>query len=139
MPPTIGMNANLLPAQAGYRRAGIHGYIWQLLDHLPAAAPDWRFRVFVGDGQPPDRPTLTVRRSRLRTSRPLNRIAWEQLAQPWQLRGLDLVHGLAFVAPLIMPRPFVVTVYDLTFIHYPQRLPRVRVLYPRRVTRLSCQ
>src|SRR5215471_8098711 len=79
MSPTIGLNAHLLSAQAGYRRAGIHGYIWQLLDHLPAAAPDWRYRVFVGDGQPPERSALSMRRSRLRTSRPLNRIAWEQL------------------------------------------------------------
>ena len=139
MSPTIGLNAHLLSAEAGYRRAGIHGYIWQLLDHLPDAAPGWQYRVFVGDGQPLDRPALHVRRSRLRTSRPLNRIAWEQLAQPWQLEGLNLVHELAFVAPVIMPRPFVVTIYDLTFMRYPQRLPRARRLYLRLLTGLSCK
>src|SRR5262249_20782349 len=58
---------------------------------------------------------------------------------PWQLGGLDLVHELAFVAPVIMPRPFVVTIYDLTFIRYPERLPTMRRLYLRLLTGLSCK
>jgi glycosyltransferase involved in cell wall biosynthesis len=45
---------------------------------------------------------------------------------------------MAFVAPLIMPRPFVVTVYDLTFLRFPDRLPRSRRLYLRLLTGLSC-
>jgi glycosyltransferase involved in cell wall biosynthesis len=136
--PHIGLNAHLLASGQGYRRAGIHGYIYQLLDHLPRAAPDWRYMVYVGAGQPPSHPQFTVRRSRLNTEKPLNRIVWEQAAQPFQLHGLDLVHEMAFVAPLIMPRPFVVTVYDLTFIRYPERLSTPRRLYLRLFTGLSC-
>src|SRR5258708_34654585 len=123
MPPIlnmthIGLNAHLLSAQMGYRRAGIHGYISQLFEHLPAANPDWRYTLMVGKDAPPQAATLQVqeKRSRLRTDRPLKRIVWEQLVQPLQLDGIDLVHELAFVAPVVMPKPFVVTVYDLTFL-----------------------
>lgn len=139
MSPHIGLNAHLLSVEAGYRRAGIHGYIYRLLDQLPLVEPSWRYTALVGEGSPPDCPHLQVRRSRLHTGHPLWRIAWEQFMQPWQLGTFDLVHELAFVAPLIMPRPFVVTVYDLTFMRYPERLPRSRRLYLRLFTRLSCQ
>ncbi len=135
----IGLNAHLLASQANYRRAGIHGYIYQLLAHLPDAAPDYRYRVFVGAGDPPPSPSFEVRRARMNTESPLRRIVWEQGVQPTQLGGLDLVHELAFVAPLVMPRPFVVTVYDLTFMRYPERLPRSRRLYLRLMTGLSCR
>ncbi len=137
--PHVGLNAHLLSADAGYRRAGIHGYIRQLLDHLPAVDPSWRYSVLVGEGTPPDSPGLHVRRSRLRTGQPIRRILWEQFVQPFQLGSFDLVHELAFVAPLVMPRPFVVTVYDLTFIRYPERLTRSRRWYLRLFTRLSCR
>lgn len=135
----IGLNAHLLAGAEGYRRAGIHGYIYQLLDHLPSVAPDWQYSVFVGAGEPPVHPQFKIRRSRLKTEKPLNRILWEQLAQPFQLGGLDLVHEMAFAAPLIMPRPFVVTVYDLTFMRYPERLSRMRRLYLRLFTGVSCR
>ncbi|MHB8627284.1 MAG: glycosyltransferase family 4 protein [Aggregatilineales bacterium] len=135
----IGLNAHLLNCADGYRRAGIHGYIYQLLAHLPAAAPDWQFTVFVGAGDPPDAPQFTIKRSRWNTERPTRRILWEQLAQPFQLGGLDLIHELAFVAPVVMPRPFVVTVYDLSFLRYPERLTRTRRLYLRRLTDYSCR
>ncbi|MCC7210046.1 MAG: glycosyltransferase, partial [Anaerolineae bacterium] len=139
--PHVGLNAHLLasPGSRNYRRAGIHGYMTGLLEHLPAAAPDWRFTVFAGEGEPPRDLPYRVRRSRWRTGRPLARILWEQLAQPWQLGGLDLVHEMAFVAPLVMPRPFVVTVYDLTFVRYPERLPASRRLYLQAMTGLSCR
>jgi glycosyltransferase involved in cell wall biosynthesis len=135
----IGLNAHLLSSQLGYRRAGIHTYIWGVLSHLPTLASTWQFTAMVGEGQPPTHPNLRVRRSRLNTARPLNRIVWEQIAQPWQLGEFDLVHEMAFVAPMIMPRPFVVTVYDLTFVRYPERLPRSRRVYLQLMTRLTCQ
>ncbi len=135
----IGLNAHLLSGQAGYRRAGIHGYIANLLAGLPAADPDLRYTAFVGSGEPPAHPHMTVRRSRLPTAHPLTRIVWEQLAQPWQLGGLDLLHSLAFVSPLLGRCPAVVTVYDLSFLRYPERLPAARRLYLRLFTGLSCR
>src|SRR5260221_7978827 len=140
MSPHIGLNAHLLAAdKVGYRRAGIHSYFAHLLAHLPDADPEFCYTVLVGAGTPPEHPALRVRHSRWSTDGPTRRILWEQVAQPWQLGGLDLVHELAFVAPLIMPRPFVVTVYDLTFLRYPDRLPLLRRLYLRLFTAISCR
>lgn len=137
----IGLNAHLLTGadQPGYRRAGIHGYIQNLLANLPAAAPGVDFTAFVGSGDPPPSPAIRIRRTRWAGKSPGRRILWEQFAQPFQLGGLDLMHELAFVAPLLMPRPYVVTVYDLSFLRYPERLTRSRRLYLRLFTRISCQ
>jgi glycosyltransferase involved in cell wall biosynthesis len=137
MSPYVGLNAHLLSAETGYRRAGIHVYIRQLLEHLPQVDPNWRYRVYIGRDGLSDDLGLEVQRARMRTAHPIRRIVWEQAVQPWQLGGLDLVHELAFVAPMIMPRPFVVTVYDLSFIRYPERLPRLRRLYLRLFTGMS--
>jgi glycosyltransferase involved in cell wall biosynthesis len=125
----IGLNAHLLSGQAGYRRAGIHGYIANTLRALPAADPALRYTVFVGEGTPPADPAFRVRRTALPTADPLARIVWEQCVQPWQARGLDLLHGMAFAAPILAPAPSVVTIYDLSFIHHPDRLSAGRRAY----------
>src|SRR5258708_13295281 len=83
-------------------------------------------------------PQVRTKRSRLKTDRPLKRIIWEQLVQPLQLDGMDLVHELAFVAPVVMPKPFVVTVYDLTFLRYPHHFPPLRPPYLQLFPRPSC-
>jgi glycosyltransferase involved in cell wall biosynthesis len=136
----IGLNAHLLSGQASYRSAGIHGYIYNTLLHLAAAAPaDWRFTALVGAGNAAQFPGIHTRRARFDTTSPLRRILWEQLAQPWQLGDFDLYHALAFVSPVLLNKPSVVTVYDLSFVHYPQVLTPARRLYLRLFTRLSCQ
>jgi glycosyltransferase involved in cell wall biosynthesis len=135
----IGLNAHLLSGEAGYRRAGIHGYIANTLRHLPDADPDLRYTVFVGEGTPPDSAQFTVRRSRLHTGRPTRRILWEQTLLPFQTGGLDLLHGMAFVNPALSRVPSVVTVYDLSFLRYPERLSAARRRYLRLMTRHSCQ
>ena len=136
----IGLNAHLLSGKAGYRTAGIHGYIDGLLRHLPAAVPsDWHLTAFVGAANPTQIDGLTMRQSRLDTESPLRRIVWEQAFQPFALGKLDLYHALAFVAPLALNLPSVVTIYDLSFVHYPQRLPAARRLYLRLFTGLTCR
>ncbi len=84
---------------------------------------------------------MVIRRARWNTESPLRRILWEQAVQPWALRQVrpDLAHALAFVAPVFSRVPSVVTVYDLSFIHYPDLLPAARRLYLRLFTRRSCQ
>jgi len=136
----IGLNAHLLSKTAGYRSAGIHGYIYNVLAHLAAAAPDdWRFTAMVGADIPYTFDRINLRHSRWDTESPIKRILWEQAAQPFQLSTFDLVHSLAFVSPLILNKPSVVTIYDLSFIHYPQVLSPARRLYLRLFTALSCQ
>jgi glycosyltransferase involved in cell wall biosynthesis len=136
----IGLNAHLLSAEKGYRSAGIHGYIYNVLAHLAAAAPeDWRFTAMVGQKTQHTFSGIDLRHAPLDTQSPIRRIVWEQTIQPWMLAPFDLYHALAFVSPLILTRSSVVTVYDLSFIHYPQLLTPARRLYLRLFTRLSCQ
>jgi glycosyltransferase involved in cell wall biosynthesis len=69
------------------------------------------------------------------------RIGWEQLVQPfvlWQEK-IDLIHSLAFVTPLVSPCPSVVTIYDLSFLIFPQGFKYSKRLYLSLLTRLSAR
>lgn len=135
----VGLNAHLLAGRAGYRRAGIHSYISNLLRDLPGhAPPDWQFEAMVGAGNRAAFPGVSMSRARLDTEPPWRRIFWEQALQPWQLRRYDIYHALAFVAPIILTAPMVVTVYDLSFLRFPARLSAARRLYLRAMTALTC-
>jgi glycosyltransferase involved in cell wall biosynthesis len=46
---------------------------------------------------------------------------------------------MAFVTPVVSRRPAVVTVYDLSFVHYPERFPALKRAYLTSQTRRSCQ
>jgi glycosyltransferase involved in cell wall biosynthesis len=139
-PAQVALNAQLLYGRASYRSAGIHHYIDQLLRHLPAAAPDFCFTVFVGAGRP-EMPGARMRATALPTARPIVRIVWEQLLQPFELARVrpDLLHSLAFVSPLAWPYPSVVTVYDLSFRLTPDRFQPAQRLYLSAMTGLSCR
>lgn len=136
----IGLNAHLLASQAGYRAAGIHGYIHNLLAHMPQVAPDdWDWTAMVGGANQAQFDGITMQRAALDTESPMKRILWEQAIQPTQLMQFDLYHAMAFVAPLLLTTPSVVTVYDLTFMRYPERLTTARRLYLRMFTALTCR
>ncbi len=138
---TVGINAHLLSGEAGFRRAGIHHYIAQVLRHLPAR-PGWRFTVFTrAREEAPRGPHWRLASSRWPTERRLWRIAWEQLVWPWaaRRRRLDLLHGMAFATPLLAPCPTMVTVYDLSFLHFPERYPPWQRRYLTWQTRRSCR
>jgi glycosyltransferase involved in cell wall biosynthesis len=136
----IALNAHLLAGRASYRSAGIHHYIANLLPQLPAAGPDLRYTVLVGQGQP-NLPGATIHRSRWPTTPPLGRIVWEQFAQPLVLERLrpDLLHALAFVSPLLSRCPAVVTVYDLSFRLMPERFLPAQRLYLSLFSAHSCR
>lgn len=136
----IGLNAHLLSRHAGYRSAGIHTYIHHLLDELPSAAPDnWHFTAMVGGANPATYDGITMQRAGWDTEAAARRILWEQLAQPRYLPRYDLYHAMAFAAPLVCPAPMVVTVYDLTFLRYPERLSAARRGYLQTLTTLTCR
>ena len=138
--PHIGLNAHLLANEVGYRAAGIHNVIHRTLLHLPQVAPDdWRFTALVGAANRASYDGVTMRRAGMDTQAPVRRILWEQFYQPAQLAEFDLLHAMAFVAPLMLTRPLVVTVYDLTFMRYPERLSSARRLYLRTFTGLTCR
>jgi len=138
--PHIGINAHLLSAEAGYRRAGIHHYIYQVLRHLPAdgAAYTVYTRLIAGWDARSDRQFVG---SALPTEQRLARIVWEQAVWPWLARrdGLTLMHSMAFTTPRLAPCPVVVTIYDLSFIHQPESFPANQRRYLMHETAYSCR
>jgi len=137
----IGINAHLLSGEAGYRRAGIHQYVYQVLRHLPATTGR-RYTIYTRQtaaaGDPPNQ---RRRATRLPTERPPARIAWEQAVWPYAARRdrLDLLHGMAFAMPRLAPCPAVVTIYDLSFVHYPDSFPALQRRYLELATANSCR
>ena len=113
----------------------------QVLRHLPALV-NHHYTIFTrSHGEVPPEAQRTFVPSRWPTEHRLIRIAWEQTAWPlaaWQ-RRLDLLHGMAFATPLLAPCPTVVTVYDLSFVHYPDRFPAAQRLYLLAQTRHACR
>jgi glycosyltransferase involved in cell wall biosynthesis len=134
-PTHIGLNAHLLSLSRSYRGAGISWYIVNLLKNLAQVSPDFCYSAFLSD-RAFQEPSLTLHLSQWPTEHPLVRILWEQLVQPLALRQarIDLLHALAFVAPLAAPCPFVVTVYDLSFLRYPDAFRPFNRWYLRQFT-----
>jgi glycosyltransferase involved in cell wall biosynthesis len=134
--PHVLINAHLLSGGSSYRRAGIHNYIYNTLSRLGEAAPGTRFTALTGPDAPDLPPSITQRRSRWNTARPARRILWEQAALPGILRRErpDLFHGMAFSLPFNWSGPSIVTLYDLSFRHFPERLSRARRAYLNAIT-----
>jgi glycosyltransferase involved in cell wall biosynthesis len=135
----IGLNAHLLSLNKTYRSAGASWYIHHILRHLPAADPALRYTAFLHEPlfSPPQ--GMLVRRTRWSTSTPYRRIVWEQLAAPAMLRReqVDLLHAMAFVAPVASPCPTVVTILDLSFLLFPSAFRAINRLYLQSMTKLS--
>jgi len=129
----VGLNAHLLSLGQNYRGAGINWYIYNLLRHLPRVAGQHRFTAYLSERRFSPEPPLAVCLSRLPTVRAPVRIFWEQAIQPLVLlqAQVDLLHALAFVTPLLLPCPAVVTVYDLSFLRFPESFRPLNRLYLR--------
>lgn len=135
----VGLNAHLLSLAESYRSAGINWYIYNLLHHLPEVASDIQYTVFTSERRYTAASGIHLQVSRLPTGRPPVRILWEQALQPWAVHRakLDLLHGPAFVGPLVSACPLVVTVHDLSFLFFPQSFRTLNRSYLRLFTRLS--
>ncbi|MGB8646066.1 MAG: glycosyltransferase family 1 protein [Anaerolineae bacterium] len=138
--PAIALNAQLVRLNAGYRSAGIARYIFNLLCALSALVPEYELHAFTGDRQASEAlKPIQVHLTRWPTHSPIARIAWEQVLWPLELmrRRFALVHSLAFVSPLMNFDPSIVTVYDLSFILYPDYFRPFNRLYLKWGTQLS--
>jgi glycosyltransferase involved in cell wall biosynthesis len=140
-PMHIGLNAHLLSLAHTYRGAGINWYIHNLLLNLALVDQENQYTVFLNDRRFSPNTGLTLRTSWLPTTQPLVRIGWEQLVQPFVLRQekTDLLHSLAFVTPLLSPCPSVITIYDLSFLIFPQSFKYSKRLYLTLLTRPSAR
>jgi len=124
----IGLNLLYLrPGKVG----GTETYARGLLHGLAGLASEDRFIVFVNrsarDWPLPvgfDRVVCSV------SPRQSSRYLYEQVALPAVLKRLatDVVHSLAYVAPLVTPCASVVTIHDLNYRASSHRMPPVRRL-----------
>ena len=127
----IGLNAHLLNLTGNYRSAGISWYIYHLLQHLEPAS-DLAYTVFLSEPRARERFShCALALSRLPTHQPIARIFWEQFIQPIALRRerIDLLHALAFAGPRAIALPWIATVYDLSFMRYPQSFNPINRIY----------
>jgi glycosyltransferase involved in cell wall biosynthesis len=141
----IGINAHLLEFGQSFRNAGIGKYIHFLLRALGDLDHKNRYTVFTGP-LPSDAglrlpDNFTIKASRLPTGRAPVRILWEQVFQPLHLRalGVDVAHCPGFVGPLAGAPRTVLTIHDLSFFRFPERLPAGRRRYLQTFTRLSAR
>jgi glycosyltransferase involved in cell wall biosynthesis len=122
----VALNAQLLSSAATYRSAGINRVIHRFLTALPGVPGDERYLVYA-PYSPANRellaaPRVRSRLTRLPIDRPPVRIAWEQSVLPLELarERPDLLHALGFVSPIAWRGRTVVTVYDLSFLRFPE-------------------
>ena len=149
MSPTlrVGINAQLVSFGHSYRNAGVSRFTYALLDGLSHLEQDQAYTVFINGGETAAASATSLARdgrmrllpTRWATGRPEQRIAWEQLALPAQLRRerTDVFHSPVNVLPERLPCASVVTVHDLAFERYPQYFRPARRLYQHTFTRRS--
>jgi len=129
----IGLDAHLLSLRPGYRAAGVSHLIYHLLMHLPAADDALSYTAFLSERCPELPAQICQQVSVLPTGQPLVRIFWEQFVAPvaaWR-QGIDLWHALVNVQPMLLPRPAIVTIPDLSYLLYPELFERGKRLYNR--------
>lgn len=132
------MNAHILSFESTYRAAGVSRYIYNLVRHLHDADPTNSYTVLVSEHVQGWR-NISQHVSRLSVNRPLSRVLWEQTKLPFELRRIraDLLHAPVNVAPFRSVCPTVVTVHDLSFIHYPNSFRAFQRLYQQTMTPIS--
>lgn len=147
----VALGAYLLSGTPGYRQAGIHQYIRNLVEALDArdevATGRVKLTALVSKTAISEltlrnvQPGVEVIPTRRNTESPLARICVEQFETPGMLRTLktDVYHGMAFVTPLRSSCPTVITVHDLSFITRPQTHKLLNRTYLSLLTRLSCR
>jgi glycosyltransferase involved in cell wall biosynthesis len=138
----IALNAQLLSSAENYRSGGISRVIYHLLAELGRDPRGHSFDVFapgVPAGFADNKGALRFHPSGARTLRPALRIAWEQAVLPRRLAALapDLLHGLAYALPVGWSGPGVVTVYDLSFLRFPEAFKTANRIYLTASTRAT--
>jgi glycosyltransferase involved in cell wall biosynthesis len=141
----IGINAQLLSTEPGYRQSGVSRYIERLLLTLPNVMDEkdellvLRSRSFEGPGD--DAPITEKVGDRVRKlfERPALRTGWEQTFLPAQAfrLGVDVLHGPVNVVPILATCPLVVTVHDLAYLRFPEVVPARRRQYFSKMTSLA--
>ncbi len=134
----VGLNAQLLSSESGYRNAGVSQYIHWLMTMLPGVSPDVRYTAFGGD-RTRAYAGWDVRSTRVPGRSAVARILWEQVALPRAAcsAGVDVLHLPVYAGPLFSRCPQIVTLHDLSFYLFPHLFPPARRCYLQRITRAT--
>ncbi len=151
----IGINAQLLSFSQNYRNGGISRYIRYLLTALANQSGPHEYTIFVNGQKVIDHLSESIGKDVSRQtqityvpvswpeSRPISRVAWEQLKLPTLLheKRIDVFHSPANVLPERLPHSCagVVTLHDMAFLRYPNVLTRSKRVYHRTFTMRSLQ
>ena len=141
----VGINAQKLFVTRDYRNAGISRYIQGIVSHLPQTDGDERYLLYTNDQlrnwPEVEGPRLQLSPSAVATTAPIARILWEQLALPALAARdqLNLLHCPLNVQPVVGTCPVVLTIHDVTFLKYPDRLSVLRQRYLATLTRYSAR
>jgi glycosyltransferase involved in cell wall biosynthesis len=144
----IGINAQLLSFSQSYRNGGISRYIRYLLTALANQSGPHEYTIFVNGQEIIDHLSETIVKDvtghsgqtqityvpvSWPESKPISRVAWEQLKLPTLLREMriDVFHSPANVLPERLPHGCagVVTLHDLAFLRYPRVLTLSKRMY----------
>lgn len=124
----IGINAlYLIPGGVG----GTEIYLRNLLAGFAAIDAENQYVVFTnretGADLVPDRPNFACAPQPVRASFRPARIAWEQLALPWEVRKhrLNVLFNPGFTAPLVCGCPMVTVFHDLQHKRHPEHFRRL--------------
>jgi glycosyltransferase involved in cell wall biosynthesis len=134
----VGLNAQLLSAEGGYRNAGVSQYIHWLMTMLPRVSPDMQLTAFAG-AEGLGYPGWEIHAGPVHGGTVLARVAWEQVALPRAARsaGVDVLHSPVYAGPLLYSSPQIVTLHDLSFYLFPHLFPPVRRCYLQCMTRAT--
>ena len=140
---------------ANYRNGGISRYIRYLLTALANQSGPHEYTIFVNGQEVIDHLSESIGKDVSRQtqityvpvswseSRPISRVAWEQLKLPTLLheKRIDVFHSPANVLPERLPHSCagVVTLHDMAFLRYPNVLTRSKRVYHRTFTMRSLQ
>ncbi len=126
----IGLNATCMHSRPGFRNSGVSVYARNLIRALlEEPDPEHEYLVFCNaDFDPASLAVLARARvifSPAPGDRPWRRIAWEQTGLPLAAdeAGVDVLHGLLNVSPLLTGCRQVITVHDLTYLTTPGAHP----------------
>ncbi len=129
--PLVGFDATALEVE---NRSGVGQYTARLLEALIDRRDEWGY-LLLHCGKL--RGGIPAAASRLDAARIPNKTLWMQFWLPWKLRRLRLpfCHFTNFVAPLMSPCPYVVTIHDMSLFkfgptHTRRSLWAVRSLLP---------
>lgn len=137
--PTVGVDARTLFFG---QQTGVSRYLRNLLAHLLAQDHGIRFLLYAHDHPPCDAVPPEWRNCQLRVVpgvAAMQKRLWENTALPRALQRdrADVFFSPAYVLPLLLPCPAVVTVHDISYEVHPEWFPPIRTRYLRLLSRRS--